>query len=258
MPSAYVNPFGYYVAGVVHEFESASDITLRDNARISYEKALKLNPDAAVLKQAVADLSKPAKRRDDRLVHVVVAVGFAPEKKTLLHGIQFGDQVLPLKLPIYEPVLSEVKRIEVRDMKGKTLQVMSPLADVEAIVLRHQKDSQPFQNLRVGVALARSAVEKTFFSQLGQLGQKLGDMRDAMTTPDMRAWMSLPATIQAARLRLPGGTTRIQLVAIGQGGRELARATVSLGEGRHGFVYARSIEDQLVAHVSESLWMNEF
>lgn len=35
VPSAYVNPLGYYVAGVVHEFESASDITLRDNARIS-------------------------------------------------------------------------------------------------------------------------------------------------------------------------------------------------------------------------------
>ncbi len=257
VPSAYVNPFGYYVSGVVHEFESASDITLRDNARISYEKALKLNPNAAVLKEAVADLSKPAKRNDDRLVHIVAAVGFAPEKKTLLYGLRFGEHVLPVKLPIYEPVPSQVRRIEVRDMKGRILQVLSPLADVEAIALRHQKDSRPFQNLRVGVAVARSAVEKSFLSRFGKLGQAIAKMRDAMTTPDMRAWMSLPATIQAARLHLPQGTQRIQLVSIGQGRRELARTTVSLGKGPHGFVYARSIEGHLVAHTSETLWMDE-
>ena len=257
VPSAYVNPFGYYVAGMVHEFESASDITLRDNARIAYEKALKLNPSAAVLKQAVAELSKPAKRNDDRLVHVVVAEGFAPEKKTLVYGLRFGNDMLPVKLPIYEPVPSRVRRIEVRDMTGKTLQVLSPLADIEAIALRHQKDSQPFQNLRVGIAVARSAVEKTLFSQFGQLGQLIGNMRDAMTTPDMRAWMSLPARIQVARLHLPQKTERIQLVSIGRGGRELARTTVSLGKGPHGFVYARSIEGHLVAHASETLWMDE-
>ena len=257
VPSAYVNPFGYYVAGMVHEFESASDITLRDNARIAYQKALKLNPNAAVLKQAVAELSKPAKRNDDRLVHVVVAEGFAPEKKTLIYGLRFGNDMLPVKLPIYEPVPSRVRRIEVRDMAGKTLQVLSPLADIEAIALRHQKDSQPFQNLRVGIAVARSAVEKTLFSQFGQLGQLIGNMRDAMTTPDMRAWMSLPARIQVARLHLPPGTERIRLVSIGRGGRELARTTVSLGKGPHGFVYARSIEGHLVAHASETLWMDE-
>lgn len=205
----------------------------------------------------MADLSKPAKRNRDRLVHVVVAEGFAPEKKTLLYGLRFGEHVLPLKLPIYEPVPSQVRRIEVRDMKGKTLQVLSPLADVEAIALRHQKDSRPFQNLRVGVAVARSAVEKTIFSQLGQLGQIIGKARDAMTTPDMRAWMSLPARIHAARLLLPRGTERVQLVSIGRNGRELARATVTLGKGRHGFVYARSIEAHLVAYASETLWMDK-
>ena len=257
VPSAYVNPFGYYVAGMVHEFESASDITLRDNARIAYEKALKLNPNAAVLKQAVAELSRLANPRKGRLLHVVVAEGFAPEKKTSLYGLRFRDQVLPVKLPIYVPVPSRVRRIEVRDMKDKTLQVLSPLADIEAIALRHQKDSQPFQNLRVGLAVARSAGEKWLFSKLGPLGQVLGNWRDATSTPDMRAWMSLPARIQVARLHLPKGTERIQLVSIGQGGRELARTTVPLGKGRHRFVYARSLEDQLVAHVSETLWMDK-
>ena len=188
---------------------------------------------------------------------MVVAEGFAPEKKTLLYGLRFREHVLPLKLPIYEPVSSQVRRIEVRDMNDKTLEVLSPLADVEAIALRHQKDSQPFQNLRVGIALARSAVEKTLFSRFGQLGQIIGRMRDATSTPDMRAWMSLPATIQVARLRLSRGIEHIQLVSIGWGGRELARTTVSLGKGPHGFVYARSIEGYLVAHTSETLWMDE-
>ena len=202
----------------------------------------------------MAELSRHATPRKDRLLHVVVAEGFAPEKKTLVYGLRFGNDMLPVKLPIYEPVPSRVRRIEVRDMTGKTLQVLSPLADIEAIALRHQKDSQPFQNLRVGIAVARSAVEKTLFSQFGQLGQLIGNMRDAMTTPDMRAWMSLPARIQVTRLHLPQKMERIQLVSIGRGGRELARTTVSLGKGQHRFVYARSLESNTSVPVPSSTW----
>ena len=60
VPSAFVNPFGFYVAGVVQELDSYEDKSLRDNARISYKKALELNPKSSVIKQAVKDLAKPA------------------------------------------------------------------------------------------------------------------------------------------------------------------------------------------------------
>ena len=75
-----------------------------------------------------------------------------------------------------------------------------------------------------------------------------------MTTPDMRAWMSLPARFHAARLRLAPGAKRIRLVAIGHDGRELARTTVSLGTGRNHFIYARSLDNRLTAQVNKTLW----
>ena len=54
--------------------------------------------------------------------------------------------------------------------------------------------------LRVSIAVVRTAFEKSFLRQFGVPGQKIGNLRDATTNPDMRSWLSLPATIQAARL----------------------------------------------------------
>jgi len=99
--SAYVNPFGYYMAGMIQEFESYDDTSLRDNALIAYKKALKLNPTSAVLKKAVKDLGKSKAKRGRRLVHVVVADGFVPEKKLLTYWLNAGrGGRIPIKLTI--------------------------------------------------------------------------------------------------------------------------------------------------------------
>ena len=78
VPSAFVNPFGYYVTGMIQEFESKKDASLKDNARIAYTKALKLNPKSKVIKQAVKDMKHNKSSGNKRLLHVVVADGFAP------------------------------------------------------------------------------------------------------------------------------------------------------------------------------------
>ena len=114
--SAYVNPFGFYMAGIVQEFDSFEDSSLRDNARISYKKALKLNPKSKVLKQAVKDIKKKP-RRGKRLIQVVIADGFSPEKKTLQFGLPMPGGIVPVKLPIYEPVASKVAHIKIKSGK---------------------------------------------------------------------------------------------------------------------------------------------
>lgn len=43
--SAYVNPFGDYMNALLQEFDSLEDRSLRDNARISYEKVVENNKD---------------------------------------------------------------------------------------------------------------------------------------------------------------------------------------------------------------------
>jgi hypothetical protein len=255
VPSAYVNPFGYYVQAMVQEYESYDDWSLRDNARISYEKALELNPSSSVLKQAVKDMSGPRGSQGSRLVHVVVADGFAPEKKMLTYRIAHQDGDIPVKLTLYEPVSSDVHRIEVQTSGGAKLATLSPVADVEALSLRHQKDLEGIRTLRILSATVAGQAVKGLLSQIPLFGQQLSTERLERATPDMRSWMSLPSTIQATRLRLKPGVSRLKLVSYDRNGRRLASKTVKIDSQSHDFVYARSLDKTMHAYAADGLWM---
>lgn len=264
VPSAYVNPFGYYVAGMIQEYESYDDWSLRDNARISYNKALKLNPKSKVLKKAVKDM-KSAAPSGSRLVHVVVADGYVPEKKVLTYRMVSksrgsGNIVIPIKLPIYMPAESRVSRIEVRTTGGKRLATLSPVADVEALCMRHQKDMEPLLEMRAMLAMTKSVGIHGLLAGVGQsigvsnmdtVAQKI----DETAAPDMRAWMSLPSTIQATRLRLRKGVSKLKIVTYDKRGRVLASKKVSINPNSHDFVYARSMGKTLIPHSAKKMWM---
>lgn len=254
VPSAYVNPFGYYVAGMIQEFESKDDRSLRDNARISYEKALKLNPQSKVLKQAVNDM-KNKYDKNKRLVHIVVADGFVPEKKMLVYNVPTHKGVVPLKLSIYEPVYSNVGRVEVQTTSGKRLATLSLVADIEAICLRDQKDREGFRSLRVGLAIARSVGVNQATSGLGFFGSIIGGAVNSMAAPDMRSWMSLPATLKAARIKVSNSVSSVKIVSYDKKGRKLSSKTVKISKESDNFIYARSIGKQLYVNGSKKLWL---
>ncbi len=252
--SAYVNPFGYYVAGMIQEYESKDDRSLRDNARIAYEKALELNPDSEVIQQAVQAMKKKY-NKNKRLVHVVVADGFVPEKKMLVYNIPTNNGIVPVKLPLYEPVTSLVHRLEVQTVSGKRLARLSTVADIEAITMRHQKDSEGFRALRVTLAIARAVGVNAATSRLGVIGNLVGSAVNNLSAPDMRSWMSLPATIKAARLNLSKNIRKIKLVAYDKRGRKLSSKTLTINKKSDNFIYARTVDKQMYANVSKKLWL---
>lgn len=254
VPSAYVNPFGYYMAGMVQEYESYDDWSLRENARISYTKALGLNPGSRVLKQAVKDM-KQSSAPSSRLVHVVVADGFVPEKKMLTYTIAAQNETIPIKLTKYEADPSSVRRIEVQTVNGTRLAVLSPVADIEAICLRQQKDMEPFRQVKVLLAVASGIVVNSAAKNIPIFGGILSKKREEMAAPDMRSWMSLPATIQAARLRLNRGVTKLKIVTYNRKGQRLASRTVNINGNSHDFVYARSLDKTMYAYAAKKLWM---
>ncbi|VAW84295.1 hypothetical protein MNBD_GAMMA16-702, partial [hydrothermal vent metagenome] len=139
VPSAFVNPFGFYMAGMVQEFDSFEDKNLRDNARISYKKALELNSKSDILKQALKEIGKPA-ARDKRLTQIIVADGFVPEKKVVKFDYYNRGKMFTLKLPFYDSVTNKVDRVEVQTVDGKRLATLSTVADIEALVMRYQMD----------------------------------------------------------------------------------------------------------------------
>ena len=255
LPNAYVNPFGYYMAGLIQEFEGYNDSSLRQNARIAYEKALELNPDSRVIQKAVEDMANAKPPMNKRLVHVVVGEGFSPEKKVMLSGYTIGSRSVPLKLPYFERVSSKVHRIEVQTQSGRVIDELSTIADVEAICLRHQLDMLPIYNHQISLAFLKDA-PKAFFGRKSSTNDE-GKVEDTKKTRelDTRAWMSLPAAIQAGRFFLEKDQSRIKLAAFDVKGKKLAETMVELKGDTHAFVYARSIDYVLDAHPSEPLWI---
>jgi hypothetical protein len=260
VPSAYVNPFGFYVAGMIQEFDSYEDPSLRDNARISYNKALELNPSSDVLAKAAADMENFSAPRDKNLVHVVVGNGYVPEKKVLTYYVQnkTGSSV-PLKLPFYEPVKSMVARVEIHTSRGKKLATLSTVADVEAFCLRQQKDMQKVQVLRAfGAFLVSAYITGTADGSTGLIGdaiQIFAEKRQEGAAPDTRSWMSLPGSVMASRVFVDPGVDEIKIVTFDNKGRRIGSAPVALNPDGHGVVYARIIDQKIYPQASENLWM---
>lgn len=248
--SAYVNPFGYYLAGVIQELESIEDRSLIYNARISYEKALELNPKSRVIRSAVRDLKRrKCLPRNRKLVHVIINEGFAPEKKVMTYYFSLGEVTIPLKLPVYVPVKSRVYRIDVRTLRGKRIVSLSPIADVEAIALRHQKDLKPFVTFRIMTNLVRYLGEEYL------IGDTLTKLKESIATPDTRSWMMLPKTILGARFYVPKGVRKVMIVAYNRKWRRIAKEIVTLSKTGPTFIYGRSINRFLVVYAHKGLWI---
>jgi hypothetical protein len=262
VPSAFVNPFGFYVAGLVQELDSYEDNSLRDNARISYKKALELNPKSSVIKKAVKDMQSPAPQ-GRRLVHVVVGDGFAPEKKLLKFDLAMGfGEPIDIELPIYEPVRSRVSRVEIQTTGGKRWASLSEVADITALALRHQKDAGPLVQLRMMTTVIRNVIEGQAWNQaqkeaglFGQLMSKAKGARDEMAHPDMRSWSMLPSRLMAARIFVPKSVSQLKLVAYDSKGRVLSSQVVAIDKNSHNFVYARTIDNTLYTSSNDKMWV---
>lgn len=262
VPSAFVNPFGFYIAGVVQELDSYEDKSLRDNARISYKKALELNPKSHVIKQAVSELKRPAPT-GRRLVNVVVGDGFAPEKKLLKFDLTMGTGLpTEIELPIYEPVASQVYRVEAQTTSGKRWAKLSEVADITALALRFQKDAGPLQQLRMMTTVIRNVIEGQAWNQATQSAGLFGSLvssvkkeRDEMVHPDMRSWSTLPSRLLAARFFVPKSVSRIKLVAYDKKGKQLSSKVVDINKNSHNFVYARTLDKTLYTTASDKMWV---
>lgn len=250
VPNAFVNPFGDYVTGMVDEFKSVKLKSLLSNAHIAYKQALELNPGSKVLQQAVADTK--AKKSADRLIHVVALDGFVPDKKVLSIPVNHG---LDVELVTYNPIPSRVAKIKVLTTGGQTLATLSPVADVEALALRHQKDSLPY----VQTMLVASVVRDTMMVAAGEkifrgLGGLVRQVTDSSQEPDTTSWMTLPSTVLAGRIYAPKGLKTLKIRSYNSKNKMLAEKIVKLSEGSQHFVLVRSVNETLQAYPSEKIW----
>lgn len=274
--SAYVNPFAHYLSGVIQEYKSYKDPSLKSNALISYKEALALNPKATVISDTIAQLSgsagqgtnkknkknkkqKKAKKQKngatEGLLHVIAFDGFVPEKKVLAIVTKGYDSDLTVQIPVYDNVVNTVASIKLSTKNGTALGELEVIADLESLCFRHQKDSLPLMYSGLIASGVRDVVSQAFMEALvgKDTGKKLAKSVNNALTVDTRSWLSLPATIQASRIIPPKGLQEVVITTYNKVGKKLDSHTVSLNGTSNNFIFARTVNNTIYVTVGKPI-----
>ncbi|MBK1698230.1 hypothetical protein [Rhodovibrio salinarum] len=275
----YVNPLADFLSAAWAEQQaerarlsndSLSFTNAHSKALVAYKNAEALRGDNTTVADAVEELSREDRqlsrdganavmaKRDGRLVHLVMDVGSAPERR-------IAKLILPtslttfvqLQVPYYQPVPKQVDTVRIETAAGDVVGEVQPLADVEAMLMQTFQDELP---LHLGKATV-SAIA-TYLIQLqaneaaggGILGTLAGNLTAIaaaeVTEPGTESWTSLPYAVGVGRLRLPADTHALRLVSYDANGQRLASDTVELRGQGPAFVYARGVGKHLAARAS--------
>jgi hypothetical protein len=257
VPNAYVNPVGDYLDGLIQEIASKDEPPLRDNSRISYESASALCGGAAVMTAAAAAMRRPRAPDGERIAHVIVGEGFAPERQVMTYGIPVGGKITPLRVPIFTPTASPIGKVEAQTATGLRMASLDVIGDVEAIVLRDQHDRTPETMLGVITAFLASYGEGQLLKSTGLFGQAAMMVRERNASPDTRAWSSLPRRFHVGRVVLPKKVTTFQLATFGTSGGLLSRQRVVVDPlNSHSVIYARAIDNSIRVISAQRLWID--
>lgn len=260
VPSAYVNPIGPYLTGVIQEIVSYEQPALRDNARIAYSRALELWPKSKQLDLMTAAMASPV-NPDERVVHVLVSEAFSPNRNLLRYGIQDKEgNVVPIRMGVFVPGESPIGNLELQlsdsTKPGRAPAVTSigleSLGDFEAIIQRAQDQRKFTTILDVATAMFRDS----YLSEYSQLSQQLfGISLDSV--PDLRSWNALPRRVHLARIVAPAYATEATLISRAPNGTVISKAKVPLQQDmRQTFVYGRAHGSELLAETPKRLWID--
>lgn len=274
LPHSYVNPFGYYLAGVIQEIESSADYSLRDNARISYEKAALLSPKNPLLESAISATQKE-RPTGSRVIHLIAASGFVPDKKVMEFHLQVpslsGIKNMPVKLPFREPINDKASNIEVYNSKGSLLARTSVISDISALVMRNEIDRLPETKLQIVSTMTKSFVASTSVdtgiavvsAKMPQLGSLLNNTFsntswvDFSGEPDTRSWLSLPDRIHAARITTSPHDTNFRIVLKSADGKVLNHRNINVSSNGDIVLFARSYGSSFEVQSSKKLWSDD-
>lgn len=255
VPSAYVNPLGFYLSGAIQEITSVERPALRGNARASYQAALELAGSSPQLSASIQAMQAPP-QPGERILHIIVGEGFAPSRQAMLYGVAIDQQIVPVRIPIFTPTPSSITRLALASARGQPITRLDPVGDVEAMVMRSQQDRMPQMLLGVIASAWRSSAEQRFAADMGEFASAVMQFKQNFDSPDMRSWASLPAKFHIARVRLPAGQTRLRLDAL-QGSRVLHSRPIEVAPGlQHCVAYGRVMDGVLSVEQPRRLWID--
>lgn len=249
--SAYVNPFGDYLNAMMMEIDGLSDPTIRQNARIAYEKVVENNPDCSAATEAVKTVEKGVKK-NMKLVQIILSDGFSPYQVEKTRVLKIPTNGRPIEAPINYanatpvPTLTNAARIR---FSGKT-KPLSSLTKMESLILRDEADRMPLRATMLGLAMIRSLATTAY---LGELGAALSGK---MQHPDTRSWLTLPNQVYVARIQVPKSQTSLKLETLDAKGQVLATSEVKLAADGPTVVYAVSYDKNMQVFANAFSWVD--
>lgn len=184
----------------------------------------------------------PAEHREQAHVVLIAGVGLAPRKGEQGFAVQDRQgRVHSVALPYYEPRRRPLGGVQFS--AGEASVPAEPVHDVDAVARILLEEQQGVLAAR---ALGRLLVQKEMIDQAREASPVAGLAMNVFTLvadrADTRTWGMLPAQYYMARISLPPGEHRLELVYQGRSGHPLTRVdlgALELEAGAYHFVFDR-------------------
>lgn len=203
------NAYAYYLAGVFRE-----GIGDYNNALVDYKRAYQINPRLSFLP---ADIERTAHKQrgglnQEALVVVAYEQGFIPPRVPSSLPIPTDHGYVMVSLPAYSATPTATPQLRIQQGTGTTAYT-EVAARLSAMAARALSESMTAMVTRQTVrASLKYETQKQANESLGALGAFTAQLYHLISEqPDLRSWLTLPATAQIARFTVPPGQHTFQL-----------------------------------------------
>lgn len=253
---------GHFLSAVVYELDGKPDEAYIDYARMEAKGV-----GAALASHALVRLARDLGRSEELArwtekygaedgvvsesasVIVIAGVGEGPYKQEITLPIPTSDGLLQWSVPTYERRPQCVGDLELSVAGGDRSVRTVVIEDIGSVAKENLDDRILLLSAKSAVrAVLKRELTKQLEDEVGVFGRIAGDLFTLFTErADLRSWLTLPDTWQAARAFVPPGEHRLRLEA--RGGESVDLGTFELAPRETVFVMARTIGTRVHAHV---------
>jgi hypothetical protein len=146
-------------------------------------------------------------------VIVLFQAGWAPRLSEVSIDLPIAGELFTMAFPIYRDFGSPQPSLRIRADGAEG--ASSRIVDVRTLAIKALQERMPGILSRGALgALAKIEAQKKAHKEYGPLGGLVaGMLSKAVTSADLRSWLSLPAEVQAARVVLQPGARELVLSA---------------------------------------------
>lgn len=267
--NSFQNAASYYLAALLSEADKDSDA-----AYIDYKRALAIAPDNPQLQRDVLRLAR--RQQDQEAIHALSKAvsnrdasgrdislerpagagevvlwyeeGQVPAKAGVMVPIPYPQALAAVAFPVYDKPWAIADTLHVQADAGVSVDT-ALLTDVHALAARGLRDELWPMILRQSLRLvAKVRMQKNLEEQGHPLLAALASVYNVVSEQaDLRSWLSLPNSVQLARVSLPAGAQPLQLksalaekslIVPVAAGRITLVHVVSMGEQIYTAIYA--------------------